>query len=143
MKRIKKHMMKIDACPEVVFPLLSPVREAEWIDGWSCEMIHSESGLAEEGVQNQPRAGKRGLLDHDKMQLSARSRMCPFCHRENVCSIKFHSFKNRIRDSHGNDVYIYGSDRCGKCLCRCSGPAIQRIGAQPFESIVESLCQNR
>jgi len=49
MKRIKKHMMKIDACPEVVFPLLCPVREAEWIDGWSCEMIHSESGLAEVG----------------------------------------------------------------------------------------------
>lgn len=49
MKRIKKHLMKIDACPEVVFPLLCPVREAEWIDGWSCEMIHSESGLAEAG----------------------------------------------------------------------------------------------
>lgn len=49
MKRIKKHLMKIDARPEDIFPLLCPVREAEWIDGWSCEMIHSESGLAEEG----------------------------------------------------------------------------------------------
>jgi hypothetical protein len=30
-----------------VFPLLCPVREKDWIDGWEYEMIHSESGLAE------------------------------------------------------------------------------------------------
>lgn len=49
MKRIINHIMKIDARPDAVFPLLCPVREAEWIDGWSYEMIHSESGLAELG----------------------------------------------------------------------------------------------
>ena len=41
--------MKIEASPETVYPLLCPVREAEWIDGWSYEMLHSESGLAELG----------------------------------------------------------------------------------------------
>ena len=30
-----------------VFPLLCPVRERDWIDGWDCKMIHSESGLIE------------------------------------------------------------------------------------------------
>ena len=49
MKRIKHHVMQIAASPAVVFPLVCPVREADWIDGWSCEMLHSESGLAELG----------------------------------------------------------------------------------------------
>ncbi len=39
----------INAAPGVVFPLLCPVREAEWLDGWKYEMIYSDSGLAEEG----------------------------------------------------------------------------------------------
>jgi len=30
-----------------VFPLLCPVREKDWIDGWNCKMIHSISGLIE------------------------------------------------------------------------------------------------
>jgi len=30
-----------------VFPLLCPVRERDWIDGWDCKMIHSISGLIE------------------------------------------------------------------------------------------------
>jgi hypothetical protein len=49
MKCVKNHVMKIDASPEIIFPLLCPVRESEWIAGWSCEMIHSESGRAELG----------------------------------------------------------------------------------------------
>ena len=36
------------ACaPERVFPLLCPVREYDWIADWSCQMVHSESGVAE------------------------------------------------------------------------------------------------
>lgn len=30
-----------------VFPLLCPVREADWIDGWEYKMIFSQSGLVE------------------------------------------------------------------------------------------------
>jgi hypothetical protein len=49
-KRItRSYCQTISASPEVVFPLLCPVREAEWLDGWKYAMIHSESGLAEEG----------------------------------------------------------------------------------------------
>ena len=46
---IRNYCQTISAPPDVVFPLLCPVREAEWLDGWEYEMIHSESGLAEEG----------------------------------------------------------------------------------------------
>ncbi len=38
-----------NAPPERVFPLLCPVREAEWAPGWRYRMIYSESGLAELG----------------------------------------------------------------------------------------------
>ncbi len=31
-----------------VFPLLCPVREAEWIEGWEPEVVYSRSGHAEE-----------------------------------------------------------------------------------------------
>lgn len=36
-----------NAKPEVVFPLLCPVREKDWIDGWDYKMIFSKSGLIE------------------------------------------------------------------------------------------------
>lgn len=45
----RSYTQRIEALPERVFPLLCPVREAEWLDGWRCEMIHSESGVAEDG----------------------------------------------------------------------------------------------
>ncbi len=32
---------------EKVFPLLCPVRETDWLDGWKYKMIHSKSGLIE------------------------------------------------------------------------------------------------
>ena len=39
----------IHADPTRVFDLLCPVREGEWLDGWDYTLLHSESGLAEEG----------------------------------------------------------------------------------------------
>ena len=39
----------IHADPTRVFDLLCPVREGEWLDGWAYTLLHSESGLAEEG----------------------------------------------------------------------------------------------
>ena len=35
------------AVPEKVFPLLCPVREQDWLDGWDYKMIYSKSGLIE------------------------------------------------------------------------------------------------
>lgn len=38
---------RYDAPPERVFPLLCPVREVEWVDGWSPLLVISECGIAE------------------------------------------------------------------------------------------------
>jgi len=38
---------QLTAKPEIVFPLLCPVREYEWIDTWKCDVIYSKSGFAE------------------------------------------------------------------------------------------------
>jgi hypothetical protein len=46
----RTYRQTINAAPNVVFPLLCPVREAEWLDGWQYTMIFSESGLVEEGA---------------------------------------------------------------------------------------------
>lgn len=35
--------------PEKVFPLLCPVREADWVPGWQCRLIYSQSAVAEAG----------------------------------------------------------------------------------------------
>ena len=37
------------APPETVFPLLCPVREADWVPGWQYRLIYSQSGVAEAG----------------------------------------------------------------------------------------------
>ena len=47
-ERITKQVnMTIQALPDEVFPLLCPVREYEWIEPWQCDMVYSESGIAE------------------------------------------------------------------------------------------------
>jgi hypothetical protein len=33
---------------EELFPLLCPTREADWIPGWDCELVYTDSGYAEE-----------------------------------------------------------------------------------------------
>jgi hypothetical protein len=50
MKTIQKSFKYIqinDGTPEEVFPLLCPVREKDWLDGWEYKMIYSKSGLIE------------------------------------------------------------------------------------------------
>ena len=43
----RSYVQQIDFPPDAVFPLLCPVREAEWLDGWDYELIYSASGYAE------------------------------------------------------------------------------------------------
>jgi len=45
----KNYTQKYVAPPSRVFPLLCPVREHEWIDGWKSRIVYSDSGFAEEG----------------------------------------------------------------------------------------------
>lgn len=46
-RTIKHYTMNLNGTPEDIFPLLCPVREYEWIQTWQCEMIYSNSGVAE------------------------------------------------------------------------------------------------
>jgi hypothetical protein len=48
---VRSYTQHIEAPPARVFPLLCPVREADWLEGWgdTLEMVHSLSGLAEDG----------------------------------------------------------------------------------------------
>lgn len=50
-RTVRTYTQRIQAPPESVFPLLCPVREAEWLAGWGegLEIVHSDSGLAEDG----------------------------------------------------------------------------------------------
>lgn len=41
------YTQRLQAPPQAVFPLLCPVREAEWIDGWNPPLVVSASGVAE------------------------------------------------------------------------------------------------
>lgn len=43
----RTYVQKLIAEPAAVFPLLCPVREADWIEGWDPPLVISTSGLAE------------------------------------------------------------------------------------------------
>ena len=50
--RVRVHLkqsQRVRAEPEAIFPLLCPVREYDWIPAWECELIYTETGIAEEG----------------------------------------------------------------------------------------------
>ncbi len=50
--RVRAHFREtqhVPAEPEAIFPLLCPVREFDWILTWDCEVVYTETGLAEEG----------------------------------------------------------------------------------------------
>ena len=44
-----KYTQHLAAPPARVFPLLCPVREAEWVNDWRPKLVLSESGVAEPG----------------------------------------------------------------------------------------------
>lgn len=46
----KDASIELNAGAKIVFPLLCPVKEVEWIDGWEdiCTIVYTDSGIAEE-----------------------------------------------------------------------------------------------
>ncbi len=46
-RKIKSYTMNLDAGADEIFPLLCPVREYDWIQPWQCEMVYTDSGMAE------------------------------------------------------------------------------------------------
>jgi hypothetical protein len=47
-RRVFRYRRVFHASPEAVFPLLCPTREYDWIPGWACELVFTETGYAEE-----------------------------------------------------------------------------------------------
>jgi hypothetical protein len=47
--RTARRTLHADAPPADVFPLLCPVRERDWVDGWEADVLCSASGHAELG----------------------------------------------------------------------------------------------
>ena len=43
----RRFTQSLNAPPDQVFPLLCPVREAEWVNGWHPRLVISSSGFAE------------------------------------------------------------------------------------------------
>jgi hypothetical protein len=49
-KRVSRNYIQtIKAAPSEVHALICPVKEAQWLDGWDCDLIFSQSGFAETG----------------------------------------------------------------------------------------------
>ena len=48
-RAVREYVQTNPATPERVFPLLCPVREAEWVPGWRYRMVCSQTGVAELG----------------------------------------------------------------------------------------------
>jgi hypothetical protein len=48
-QRQAERTLHANAPPSAVFPLLCPVRERDWIDGWTADVLRSASGFAELG----------------------------------------------------------------------------------------------
>ncbi|MCP4108179.1 MAG: hypothetical protein GY749_21985 [Desulfobacteraceae bacterium] len=106
-KRITRgYCQTINAAPDVIFPLLCPVREAEWLDGWQYKLIYSESGFAEEGcVFSTSQEGEEdtvwGITKHDKEKFEVE--FVRFTHDSRMCVLKI---AVRPKDSHVSNVYI-------------------------------------
>jgi hypothetical protein len=46
-RSISRYSHPLNAPVALVFPLLCPVREYEWIEGWQGKLLYSDSGMAE------------------------------------------------------------------------------------------------
>lgn len=42
-RRVINHTQTFKTTPDVVFPLLCPTTEFDWMEGWHCEMVYSSS----------------------------------------------------------------------------------------------------
>jgi hypothetical protein len=104
-KRItREYRQTINATPEKVFPLLCPVREAEWLNGWQYSMIYSKSGLVEEGaVFSTPDEGEENTVwivtKHDSKTYHVE--FVRFTHNSRTCLLKI-----AVKPKDNNSSYV-------------------------------------
>ncbi len=59
-RAVSRYTQTIEAAPDRVFPLLCPIREAEWAEGWVAHVVYAASGVAEaDGVYATEHEGER------------------------------------------------------------------------------------
>jgi hypothetical protein len=108
-----------NAPPDVVFPLLCPVREKDWIDGWDYKMIFSESGLIEKDcVFSTPHHGNEQTIwyvtVHDKENYKIEFvRVTP---NEEVVKINIYLIDNGNGTTTSNITYRYTALNSNKNL---------------------------
>lgn len=73
---------------EVVFPLLCPVREYDWIEDWRCQVLYSESGVAEDDCLFVTDFDGRSTWVVTAYEPPARIEFCIFNEREVVARLK-------------------------------------------------------
>ncbi len=106
----KEYCQTIHASPDEVFPLLCPVREAEWLDGWRYTMIYSQSGLVEEGaVFSTPHDGEPDTVwvvtKHDPLKY--RVEFTRFTHQSRICVLKIGVRSRDESSSYVDIAYTY------------------------------------
>ena len=106
----RTYRQRINAAPDEVFPLLCPVREAQWLDGWRYAMIFSRSGLAEPGaVFSTPQEGEADTLwiitRHDPQRREIQ--FARFTHESRACVLDIKVRAARGKQSHVDIAYTF------------------------------------
>ncbi|MBI9083268.1 MAG: hypothetical protein JEZ11_06680 [Desulfobacterales bacterium] len=109
-RAVWKYTQTIEAGPSDVFPLLCPVREAEWLDGWRYKMIYSQSGVAEAGcVFTTPGQGEADTVwvisRHDQEKL--RVEFARFTPENRVCTLGIQVEDAGPKRSFVHIAYVY------------------------------------
>jgi len=100
----------IKAPPDVVFSLLCPVREAEWLEGWKYKMMYSESGRIEDGaVFSTPGDGEEDTIwvvtKHDTTLRQVEfARLTP---NSRICLLRIAVHARDTNSSYVDIAYIY------------------------------------
>ncbi len=55
---VREYRTSLEAKAEQIFPLLCPMREYDWIPYWQCDLIYSQSGVAEIGCVFKTNSGE-------------------------------------------------------------------------------------
>jgi len=108
----RAYRQSINAPPKTVFPLLCPVRESEWLDGWRYTLIYSKSGLVEEGAvfstQNAAEVETLWIVTRYEPE-NLRLEFTRFTHKSRICVLGIAVSTKTASSSHVDICYTYTS----------------------------------
>ncbi|HYK92235.1 MAG TPA: hypothetical protein VE398_25965 [Acidobacteriota bacterium] len=108
-RNIHEYTQTNPASPEKVFPLLCPVREADWLPGWQYQLIYSDSGFAELGcVFTTPNATSSGSPSPEKTWIvtdyDPKAFQIGFVWIDPARVINWKAFEGRLPERHAKGV---------------------------------------